>query len=84
MPEIHLKQLDCTYSACGPFTKNKERIENFMQTENTDFIYKNDRDKALFFGQSKDLARRTESNKVLRDKAFKIASNQNMMYMNED
>ena len=55
-----------------------------MQTENTDFIYKNDRDKALFFGQSKDLARRTESNKVLRDKAFKIASNQNMMYMNED
>ena len=35
-----------TYSACGPFTKNKERIENFMQTGNTDFMYKNELDKA--------------------------------------
>ena len=34
MPEIHLKQLGFTYSACGPFTKNKERIEKFMQTGN--------------------------------------------------
>ena len=41
MPEVHLKQLGFTYSACGPFTKNKERIEKFMQTGNTDFIYKN-------------------------------------------
>ena len=36
MPEIHLKQLGFTYGACGPFTKNKERIENFMQTGNPD------------------------------------------------
>ena len=48
MPEIHLKQLGFTYSACGPFTKNKERIEKFMQTGNTDFIYKNELDKACF------------------------------------
>ena len=34
MPEMHLKQLGYTYSAGGPFTKNKERIEKFMQTEN--------------------------------------------------
>ena len=33
MPETHLKQLDFTYIACGPFTKNKERIEKFMQLE---------------------------------------------------
>ena len=39
MPEMHLKQPGFTYSACGQFTKNKERIENFMQTGNTDFIY---------------------------------------------
>ena len=39
MPEMHLKQPGFTYSACGPFTKNKERIEKFMQTGNTDFIY---------------------------------------------
>ena len=37
MSEVHLKQPRCTYSACGQFTKNKERIEKFMQIENTDF-----------------------------------------------
>ena len=45
MPEMHLKQPGFTYSACGPFTKNKERIEKFMKTENTDFIFKNELDK---------------------------------------
>ena len=48
MPEMHLKQPGFTYSTCGPFTKNKERIEKFMQTGNTDFIYKNELDKAFF------------------------------------
>ena len=42
MPALHLKQPEFTYSACGPFIKNKERIEKFMQTGNTSFIYKND------------------------------------------
>ena len=79
MPEMHLKQPGFTYSACGPFTKNKERIEKFMQTGNTDFIYKNELDRAFFqhymaYGKSKDLAKRTLSDKVLRDKIFKIAS----------
>ena len=41
MPEMHLKQPGFTYNACGPFTKNKERIEKFMQTGNTDFIKMN-------------------------------------------
>ena len=50
-----------------------------MQTGNTDFIYKNDLDKACFqhdmaCGKSKDLPKRTQSDKVLRDKAFKIAT----------
>ena len=80
MPEIHLKQLGFTYSACGPFTKNKERIEKFMQTGNTDFIYSNELCKACFqhdtaYNKTKDLAKRNESDKVLGDKAFKIASN---------
>ena len=48
MPEMHLKQSGFTYSVCGPFTKNKERIEKFMQTGNTDFIYRNELDKACF------------------------------------
>ena len=48
MPGMHLKQPGFTYSACGPFTENKERIEKFMQTGNTNFIYKNELDKACF------------------------------------
>ena len=79
MPEVHLKQPGFTYSACGPFTKSKERIEKFMQTGNTDFIYRNELHKACFqddmdYGKSKYLAKRIQSDKVLRDKAFKIAS----------
>ena len=78
--EIHLKKPRFTYSACGPLTANKEKTEKFMQTGNADFIYKNDPDKACFkydmaYGKSKDLAKRTQSDKVLRDKAFRIASN---------
>ena len=80
MPEMHLKQPRFTYSACGLFTKNKERIKKFMQTGNTDFICRNELDKACFqhdmaYGKSKDLVKRTQSDKVLKDKAFKIASN---------
>ena len=48
MPEMHLKQPGFTYSACSPFTKNKKRIEKFMQTGKTDFIYKNELDRACF------------------------------------
>ena len=60
--------------------KKKERIEKFMQTRNTDFIYKNELDKACFqhdmaYGKSKDLVKRVQPDKVLKDKAFKIASN---------
>ena len=76
---MHLQQPGFSYSACGPFRKNKERIEKFMQTGNTDVIYKNELDKVCFqhdmaYGKSKDLPKRTQSDKVLRDKAFKIAS----------
>ena len=50
-----------------------------MKTVNTNFIYKNELDKACFkhdmdYGKSKDLVKRTQSDKVLRDKLFKIAS----------
>ena len=77
MPEMHLKQTGFTYSACGPFTENKERIEKFMQTGNTNFIYKNELDKGCFqndtaYGKSKDLVKRTQSDKVLRDKALNL------------
>ena len=78
IPEIHLKQPGFIYSACGPFTKNKERIEKFIQTGNTNFIYKNELDKACFqhdmaYGKSKDLVKRTQLQVI-----------QNMMVIKED
>ena len=73
MLEMHLKQPGFTYSACRPFTKNKERIQKFKETGDTSYIYKNELDKA--YGDFKDLVRRTASDKVLRDKAFNIAKN---------
>ena len=80
MLEIHLKQPGFTYSAWGPITKNKERIQKFKETRDKNSIYKNKLDKACFqhdmaYGDFKDLARRTTSEKVLRDKAFNIAKN---------
>ena len=88
IPEMHLKQPGFTFSAWGPFTKNKERIRKFKETEDTSYIYKNELDKACFqhdmaYGDFKDLKRRTFSDKVLRDKAFNIAKILNMMDIKE-
>ena len=80
MSEMHLKPPGFTYSACGPFTKTKERIQNFKETGDASYINKNELDKACFkhdmgYGDFKDLKRRTASDKTLRDKAFNIAKN---------
>ena len=80
MPEMHLKQPGFTFIACGPFTRNKQRIQKFMQTGDTNYICKNELDKACFqhdktYGKFKDLVRRTQSDKVLKDKAFAIVNN---------
>ena len=80
MPEMHLKQPGFTYSACGPFTKNREGIQKFKETGDTSFVFRNELDKACFqhdmaYGDFKDLKRRTASDKILRDKTFNIAKN---------
>ena len=81
MSETHLKQPGFTYnSACGLFIKNNERIQKFKETGNTNYICKNELDKACFqhgmaYEKFKDLARRTASDKFLRDKVFNIAKN---------
>ena len=77
MPEMHLKQPVFTYSACGPFTKNEKRIGKFIQTGNANFIYKNELDKACFqhdmaYGDFEGFKKITQSDKLLRDKAFNI------------
>ena len=61
MPEMHLKHPRFTHSACGPFTKNKERIQNFKETEDMNSIHKNELHKTCFqhdmaYGDFKDLA----------------------------
>ena len=78
MPEMHLRQPQFTYSACGQFTKHKQRIQKFKETGDTNHIYKNKLDKACFahdvaYSDSKDLTKRTVADKSLRNRAFNIA-----------
>ena len=78
MPEMHLRQHQFTYSACGPFTKHKQRIKKFKETGDTNYIYKNELDEACFthaaaYFDSKDLTKRTVADKILRNRAFNIA-----------
>ena len=75
MSEMHLRWPGFTYSACGPFTKNKETIKKFKETGDSRYIYQNELDKACFqhdmaYGDFKDLNRRTAV-----DKVFNIAKN---------
>ena len=80
MPEMRLRQPQFVYSASGPFTRHKERIKEFKRTDDTHYIYRNELDKACFqhdsaYADHKDLINRAEADKVLRDKAYDIASN---------
>ena len=75
---MHLRQPGFTYSACGPFAKNKERIQNFKETRDSRYIYQKELNKAYFqhgmaYGDFKDLTGRAASDKIIRDKAFNIA-----------
>ena len=68
MPEMHLKEPAFTYSARGPFSKNKERIQKFKETRDTKHIYRNELDKSCFqhdmaYGDIKDSAKRTASDR---------------------
>ena len=79
MPEMHLRH-KFVYSACRPFTRHKERIKKFKQTDDTRHIYRNELDKACFkhdsaYADHKGLINRTKSDKFLRDKVYDIASN---------
>ena len=82
IPKLHLRQPRYTYSAFGTFTKRPERIQKFRETGDSNYIYKNEIDKACFvhdglYSDSSDLAKRTTSDKILKDRAYKIAINPN-------
>ena len=77
MPDMHLRQPQFTYSACGPFTKHKQRIQKFKETGDTNYIDRNELDNACFahdaaYSDSKNLIKRNIADKILRDKAFNI------------
>ena len=79
MPQFHLKQQGFTYSACGLFTKHRERIQNFSETGNLKHLYRHELDKACFahdaaYSESKDLAKRTISDKILKDRAYETVN----------
>ena len=70
MPEMPLRQPGFTYNTNGPFTKKKERIQIFKETEDSRYIYQNKLENACFqhnmtYGDLKDLPRRTTSDKVV-------------------
>ena len=80
MPELHLYQPGIgKYSACGPFSKHQQRIQKILNTGLLPEIYKNELDKACFrhdmaYNKYKDLKGRTQSDIVLKNKAFNIAT----------
>ena len=78
MSEIHLRQPRFTYSPCGPFTKHEQRIQKLKKIGDTNYVYKNELDKACFvhdaaYSDSKDLTKRTVADKILKNRAFDIA-----------
>ena len=82
MPELHLEQSGFTYSPCRPFTKHREGIQKFREIGNLKYLYKNELHKACFhrdaaYSDSENLAKRTKSDKILKDQAYEIARNQN-------
>ena len=67
MPEIHLRQPQFTYSACGPFTRHEERIQKFKETVDTNYVYKNELDKACFVHDAA-----YSDSKILQKEPFQI------------
>ena len=80
MPESHLRQPGFSYSSCGPFTKHHEKIKKFRETGNLKHIYRNELDETCFaynaaYSDSKDLAMRTYSDKILKGRVCEFARN---------
>ena len=80
VPEMHLRQPRFVYSACGPFTRHKERIKEFKRTGNINLLYRNALDEACFkhdaaYAKYKDVENRLIADYKLKNSAYDIASN---------
>ena len=83
MHKMHVRQPGFTHSAWRQFTKNKERIQKLKETGDSRYFFQKELDKACFrhnmaYGDFTNLSRRTDSDKILRNKAFNIAKNRNI------
>ena len=81
MPDLHLKQPGFTCGACVPCTKHCERIQKFKESGNFKHLYRNELDKACIahdagYSNSKNLAKRTIIDKILKGRPYEIAANQ--------
>ena len=80
MPKLHIWDPRVKkYSTCDPFTKHKQRINQFMKDGRLSHLYKIESDKACFqhdsaYNKYKNLKNRTQSDIVLKNKAYKIAA----------
>ena len=89
MPEIHLRLTQFTYTACGPFTKHEQRIQKFKETGDTNYVYKNELDKACFvhdaaYSDIKVLQKEPLHIKFKKIKHLILLRIQNMMGIKED
>ena len=80
MPEMHLRQHQFVHSACGPFTRHKERIKEFKRIDDTRLLYRNELDKACFkydaaYAKYKHVENRLIPDQKLRNSGYDIASN---------
>ena len=84
MSELYLRTPGFTYSACVTFTKHREKIQEFKEIGDLNYIYKNELDKGCFthdvaYSDSKNLAKRTILDTILKNKikiiTYKIAVN---------
>ena len=87
MPEMYLRQPQSVYSACGPFTRHKERIKEFKRTGDTRLLYRNELDKACFkrdaaYAKYKDVENRLISDQKLIVRVILLVI-QNMMVTKE-
>ena len=80
MPELRLRQLGFTDSASGPFTKHRQRIRKFIGRGGLNYGYKNEVHNSCYadnveYSDCKEFAKRTLSDKISQDRAYKIAIN---------
>ena len=80
MPELHSKQPEFTYSACGLFTKLRERIQKLTERGSLKHLQRNKLGKACFahdtaYSNGKSLAKRTISDKILNNSAHETTTN---------